>query len=199
MKDSRRYETIVGIFVVASLVVLLIMVIIIARQEGLFQQYVEYKAVFKNVSGLKAGSEVHLAGVTVGNVKEIIISPDGSTLVTFNVIKKYSDRVREDSQASIGFMGLLGEKSLDLSAGSPTKPPIPPEGMVASIEPLDITQMLAKAGPSLENLQKILDNLATLTESLVGKEGGLSNTIDQIQEICHQDQPGPGDHGADRQ
>ena len=53
MKDSRRYETIVGIFVVASLVVLLIMVLIIARQEGLFQQYVEYKATFKNVSGLK--------------------------------------------------------------------------------------------------------------------------------------------------
>ncbi len=97
---SRRYETIVGIFVVASLVALLIMVLIIARQEGLFQQYVEYQAIFKNVSGLKVGSEVHLAGVTVGNVKEIIISPDGSTLVTFNVIKKYSDRVRA------GFPGL---------------------------------------------------------------------------------------------
>ncbi len=48
---SRRYETIVGIFVVTSMLVLLIMVIIIARQEGLFQQYVEYQAIFKNVSG----------------------------------------------------------------------------------------------------------------------------------------------------
>ena len=62
---------------------LLIMVFIIARQEGLFQQYVEYRAVFKNVSGLKAGSEVHLAGVAVGNVKAIIISPDGSYLGDF--------------------------------------------------------------------------------------------------------------------
>ena len=129
----------------------------------------EYKAIFKNVSGLKPGSEVHLAGVTVGNVKEITISPEGSTLVTFHVIKKYSDRVRADSQASIGFMGLLGEKSLDLSAGSLSQPPIPPEGWVAAVEPLDITQMLAKAGPSLENLQKILDNLANLSESLVGQ------------------------------
>ena len=184
---SRRYETIVGIFVVASLVVLLLMVIIIARQEGLFEQYVVYKAVFKNVSGLKPGSEVHLAGVTVGNVKEIIISPDGSTLVTFNVIKKYSDRVREDSQASIGFQGLLGEKSLDLTAGSATKPPIPPEGMVASVEPLDITQMLAKAGPSLENLQKILHNLATLTDSLVGKKGGIDQNHRSAPGDCHQD------------
>jgi len=192
---SRRYETIVGIFVVASLVVLLLMVIIIARQEGLFEQYVLYKAVFKNVSGLKPGSEVHLAGVTVGNVKEIIISPDGNTLVTFNVIKKYSDRVQEDSRASIGFQGLLGEKSLDLSAGVAGKPPIPPEGLVTSIEPLDITQLLAKAGPSLENLQKILDNIATLTESLMGKKGGLDDTIDQIQQIFAKINQGKGTIG----
>jgi phospholipid/cholesterol/gamma-HCH transport system substrate-binding protein len=192
---SRRYESIVGLFVVASLVALLIMVLIIARQEGLFQQYVEYRAIFKNVSGLKVGSEVHLAGVTVGNVKEIIITPKGNTMVTFQIVEKYSDRVRQDSQASIGFMGLLGEKSLDLTAGSPDKSPIPPKGMVASVEPLDITQMLAKAGPSLENLQKILDNLATLTNSLVGKEGGLSKTIDQVREIMTKVNQGKGTMG----
>jgi phospholipid/cholesterol/gamma-HCH transport system substrate-binding protein len=192
---SRRYETTVGIFVIASLVALLIMVIIIARQEGLFQEYIQYRAIFRNVSGLKLGSEVHLAGVTVGNVKDITISPEGSTLVTFNVMMKYSDRVRADSQASIGYMGLLGEKSLDLTAGSLNQPPIPPEGWVASVEPLDITQMLAKAGPGLENVQKILANLATLSESLVGKEGGLSKTIDQVQEIVTKINQGKGTAG----
>jgi phospholipid/cholesterol/gamma-HCH transport system substrate-binding protein len=192
---SKRYETLVGIFVVASLMALLIMVVIIARQEGLFQEYVEYRAIFKNVSGLKPGSEVHLAGVTVGNVKEITISPEGSTLVTFNVIKKYSDRVRADSQASIGFMGLLGEKSLDLSAGSLQQPPIPPEGWVAAVEPLDITQILAKAGPSLENLQKVLGNLASLSEALVGQEGGLTKTIDQVQQIVTKINQGQGSIG----
>ncbi len=115
--------------------------------------------------------------MTVGNVKGITINPEGNTVVVFQVVQKYSDKVRWDTQASIGFMGLLGEKSLDLTAGSPEKPPIPPQGQVASIEPLDITQMLAKAAPSLENLQKILDNIATLTDSLVGKEGGLSKTM----------------------
>lgn len=191
---SRRYETIVGIFVVASLVALLFMVIIIARQEGLFEQYVVYKTVFKNVSGLKPGSEVHLAGVTVGNVKEIIISADGNTLVTFNVIKKYSDRVREDSQASIGFQGLLGEKSLDLTAGSATKSPIPPEGMVASVEPLDITQMLAKTGPSLEDLSKILHNLATLTSGM--KTGSdLTKILEQVREIVTKINEGKGTLG----
>ncbi|MFI5355311.1 MAG: MlaD family protein, partial [Desulfobaccales bacterium] len=192
---SRRYETIVGLFVVASLVALLIMVIIIARQEGLFQEYVEYRAIFKNVSGLKVGSEVHLAGVTVGNVKDITISREGSTLVTFNVIKKYSDRLRADSQASIGFMGLLGEKSLDLTAGSISQPPIPPEGWIASVEPLDITQMLAKAGPGLEDLQKILHNLADVTSGL-GKPGSdFSKIMDQVRQIVTKVNEGKGTLG----
>ena len=70
-----RYETIVGFFVMVSLTALFIMVLIIARQEGLFQSYVGYQATFKNVSGLKPGSEVLLAGVAVGSVKGITIEP----------------------------------------------------------------------------------------------------------------------------
>ncbi len=182
---SRKYrsETIVGFFVVISLTALFIMVLIIARQEGLFQSYVEYQAIFKNVSGLKPGSEVHLAGVTVGSVKAITIDPSGLTKVIFTVMQRYSDQIREDSQASIGFMGLLGDKSLDLSAGSPGKAAIPPNGPVATIEPLDMTQLLARAGPSLENLQKLLDNLAKISDTLVSKQGGMRKSFDQLDEI----------------
>jgi phospholipid/cholesterol/gamma-HCH transport system substrate-binding protein len=192
---SRRYETIVGVFVVASLLALLIMALIIARQEGLFQEYLEYRAIFRNVSGLKVGSEVHLGGVTVGNVKDITISREGSILLTFQVIKKYSDRVRQDSQASIGYLGLLGEKSLDITAGSLNNPAIPPGGWVASVEPLDITQMFAKAGPGLEKLEKILDNVASLTGSLLGEEGGLTKTLDEFREILKKINTGKGSLG----
>jgi len=194
---SRKYrsETIVGFFVVVSLTALFIMVLIIARQQGLFQSYMEYQATFKNVSGLKPGSEVHLAGVTVGSVKAITIDPSGLTKVIFTVMQRYSDQIREDSQASIGFMGLLGDKSLDLSAGSPGKAAIPPNGPVATIEPLDMTQLLARAGPSLENLQKILDNLAKISDSLVGKEGSMLNAFDQLKEILGKINQGQGSLG----
>jgi len=192
---SRKYETIVGLFVVASLVALLIMVLIIARQEGIFQEYVEYRAIFKNVSGLKPGSEVHLAGVTVGNVTDITINPNGTIVVTFKLMKKYSDRIRWDSQASIGLMGLLGEKSLDLTAGSLEKPPVPPEGFVAASEPLDITQLLARAGPSLEDVQKVLNNLVALTSKMTDPESEFSKTMDQVSQIVAKINQGKGSIG----
>ncbi len=192
---ARKYETVVGIFVVASLVALLVMVLIVARQEGLFQEYVEYRAIFKNVSGLKPGSEVHLAGVTVGNVMNTVINPDGNIVVTFQVSKKYSDRVRQDSKATIGFMGLLGEKSLDLTPGSLDKPVIAPNGIVASVEPLDITQILAKTAPSLEDLQKVLTSLVSITESLAGPEGDFKKIIADLREIIAKVNRGKGTLG----
>jgi phospholipid/cholesterol/gamma-HCH transport system substrate-binding protein len=192
---ARRYETIVGLFVVGSLAALLVMVLIIAQQEGLFEEYVEYEAHFRNVSGLKAGSEVHLAGVTVGNVKNVTINQEGNSTVTFQVVKKYSDRVREDSRASIGFQGLLGEKSLDLTVGAREKPAIPPKGLVVSVEPMDITQMLAGFGPSLENLQKVLSNLANITQELADPKSETSRTLDEVGEIVNKINTGKGTLG----
>lgn len=193
---ARRYETIVGIFVVASMAALLIMVLIVAQQEGLFQEYVTYRTIFKNVSGLKSGSEVHLAGVTVGNVLTTSINADGNIVVTFQVLKKYSERIREDTRSTIGFMGLLGDKSLDLTSGSLSKAAIPPEGLVTSVEPLDITQLLARAAPTFEDLQKVISNLVALTDSLAQPGSDTKTILSEVREIVTKVNTGKGSMGS---
>jgi phospholipid/cholesterol/gamma-HCH transport system substrate-binding protein len=192
---ARRYETIVGIFVVGSLAALLVMILIVAQQEGLFHEYVTYRTVFKNVSGLRSGSEVHLAGVTVGSVLNTAINPDGNIVVTFQVQKKYSDRVRDDSRSTIGFMGLLGDKSLDLTAGSLSKAAIPPEGLVTAVEPLDITQLLARAAPTLEDLQKVISNLVALTDALAEPGSDTKKILSDVRDIVSKINSGKGSLG----
>jgi len=192
---TRRYETIVGLFVVGSLAALLVMVLIVAQQEGLFHEYVTYRTIFKNVSGLKTGSEVHLAGVTVGNVLNTAINPEGNIVVTFQVQKKYSDRIRDDSRSTIGFMGLLGDKSLDLTSGSLKQAPIPPEGLVTAVEPLDITQLLARAAPSLEELQKVISNLASLTNDMTEPGSDTKKILSEVRDIASKINAGKGSLG----
>jgi phospholipid/cholesterol/gamma-HCH transport system substrate-binding protein len=192
---ARRYETVVGIFVVASMAALLVMVLIVAQQEGLFHEYVTYRTIFKNVGGLKAGSEVHLAGVTVGNVLTTAINPEGNIVVTLQVLKKYSDRVRDDSRSTIGFMGLLGDKSLDLTAGSLSKAAIPPDGLVTAVEPLDITQLLARAAPTLEELQKIISNLVSLTDDLAEPGSDTRKILAEVRAIVSKINAGKGSMG----
>jgi phospholipid/cholesterol/gamma-HCH transport system substrate-binding protein len=192
---TRRYETVVGIFVVASMAALLVMILIVAQQEGLFNEYVTYRTIFKNVSGLKSGSEVHLAGVTVGNVLTTAINPEGNIVVTFQVLKKYSDRIRDDSRSTIGFMGLLGDKSLDLTSGSLSKAAIPPEGLVTAVEPLDITQLLARAAPSLEDLQKVISNLKALTDDLAEPGSDTKKILSEVRDTVSKINAGKGTLG----
>jgi phospholipid/cholesterol/gamma-HCH transport system substrate-binding protein len=192
---SRKYETIVGLFVVASLVALLVMVLIIAREEGLWQEYIQYQAVFKNISGLKKGSEVRLAGVTVGSVSSTTIRSDGKILVTFDVMKQYKDQIREDSQASIGSIGLLGDRSLDLTPGSPDKDPIPPGGLLAGLEPMDIQELLARAAPSLDSIQKAFENLAKITEDMTDPKGDFKQAVVNIKDTFGKVNAGEGTLG----
>lgn len=192
---QRKYETIVGIFVVGSLLALLVMVLIIAQQERLWEKKVGYRAIFKNIGGLKEGSEVRLAGYTVGNVKKITIDPQGQLIVTFEVIGKYNSRVRGDSKATIGYQGLLGDKTLDLTAGTPDQPEIPPDGLVASVEPLDLTEIITKAQPALENLQKILTNLASISDSLTKPDSGFNKSMEELRQIVTKINKGQGSLG----
>ena len=192
---SRKYETIVGLFVVASLVALLVMVLIIAREEGLWQNYVKYHAVFKNISGLKRGSEVRLAGVTVGSVTNTTIRSDGKIKVTFEVMAQYRNQMREDTQASIGSIGLLGDRSLDLTPGSPDKPVIPPGGLMAGVEPLDLQELLARAAPSLDSIQKAFNNLAKLTDDMVDPKGDFRQAVVNIKETFKKVNAGEGTLG----
>jgi len=191
----QKYETIVGLFVVASLAALLIMVLIIARQEGLWQNYLEYQAVFKNISGLRVGSEVRLAGVVVGSVTKTTVRSDGKILVTFDVLEKYRQQIRTDSTATIGMIGLLGDRSLDLAAGTPEKPVVPPGGMVEGQEPLNLQELMARAAPSLEAIQKTFNNLAKLTESLDNPQGDFKRALANIRETFQQVNKGEGTLG----
>jgi len=192
---SKKYETIVGLFVVASLAALLIMVFIIARQEGLWQNYLEYQAVFKNISGLRVGSEVRLAGVVVGSVTKTTVRSDGKILVTFEVLEKYQEQIREDSVATIGMIGLLGDRSLDLAAGTPGKPVLPPGGLVSATEPLDLQVLLARAAPSLDSIQKAFDNLAKITEAMDNPKGDFKLALANIREISQKINQGEGTLG----
>jgi phospholipid/cholesterol/gamma-HCH transport system substrate-binding protein len=192
---SQKYETIVGLFVVASLAALLIMVLIIARQEGLWQNYLEYQAVFKNISGLRVGSEVRLAGVVVGSVTNTTVRSDGKILVTFEVLEKYRNQIREDSTATIGMIGLLGDRSLDLAAGTPSKPVIPPGGLVAAEEPLNLQELMARAAPSLDAIQKTFTNLAKITATMENPKGDFQVAIANIRETFQKINQGEGTIG----
>jgi phospholipid/cholesterol/gamma-HCH transport system substrate-binding protein len=74
-------------------------------------------AKFDNVGDLKAGSQVTMAGVTIGRVESIRFDPrDYKAAVVLRIENQYSE-IPDDSDASIQTAGLLGGKYIGIGPG----------------------------------------------------------------------------------
>lgn len=135
-KQSISYaELRVGIVVAVALSVLMAVTLYITREGGLpflGGQYTVY-SYLRDVNGLKVGSPIHLSGVEVGSVNRVEFADPGAPApvkVTMTLRTDVQDRVTTSSMVTVGSLGVLGEKMLDVDPGPPGGTPIPDRGEI---------------------------------------------------------------------
>ena len=87
--------------------------------EFLEERYV-LNCAFDDVAGLREGAVVRLAGIDVGEVRNIRFSEDlgvKKVPVELSIKMTYQDRIRLDSIARIDTLGLVGDKYVAISVG----------------------------------------------------------------------------------
>lgn len=162
-------EVKVGAFVLAGLLCIGVIIFLIGDDKQLFSERVMFKTSFADVEGLKRGSPVRMGGINVGTVEELGYGSDTKDTViyvTISIVDREAPRIRKDTVASIAGKGLLGDKLLDLSVGSPSVPALEPGGVIKSEEPQDFTQMLDSLNRVSTKVEKVVSNLQTTTEGL---------------------------------
>jgi phospholipid/cholesterol/gamma-HCH transport system substrate-binding protein len=101
----------------------------------------EVHARFSNVAGLKDKAAVSMAGVTIGQVKNLKLD-DGQALLAMSIHKDV--RLEEDVIASIKTMGIIGDKYVSISPGA-SEEYIKPGGMIKDTQPpLDLENLVSK-------------------------------------------------------
>ena len=148
MPRKRARPLRVGLLVVIAIVVLVAGILLIGGQNQLFTRKNEYYILFNSVSGLNAGNPVQLNGVDVGRVTSVVLPTEPSMndiRVEIKVERRYASRVREDSQASIKTLGLLGDKYIELTSGSMSAEPIPDGGRIRPPRPPRSTSCCRRA------------------------------------------------------
>jgi len=168
MDREQRFSLRVGAFVIAGLALLGTIVFILGGERGFFSRHVSYTASFQSIDGLKTGSPVRLAGVEIGQVTKIAFYKDPAdrrVQVTIDTIASYADRIRADSTASVGSRGVLGDKVIDLSLGSPDQPVIAPGGEIQVGSSADYTEIIKKGAEVIDNTLAITADLRQLVAS----------------------------------
>ena len=115
----RRSLFVLVIFLVVS--VALTWTVVVTLERGVSGSTSKYAAVFTDVSGLRTGDDVRVAGVRVGRVDSIDL--DGANArVSFEI--QNDQRIYGDTTASVTYQNLIGQRYLGLSKGNHGAPAI---------------------------------------------------------------------------
>lgn len=172
-----------------------------------FDSRATYSAVFTNVSGLKGGNFVRIAGVEVGKVKNMTLHKDGTVTVDFAIDKSLT--LTEGTHAAVRYENLVGDRylSLEQHAGSTrkmrpgqtiplarTSPALDIDALLGGFRPLfralDPDQVNALSGELLRVFQgqggtiaSVLAHTSTLTTTLAGRDELIGQVITNLNTV----------------
>ena len=179
MADRRAYalQLRIGAFILVALGVFLAIVYLLGARARYFESKYDLVAEFTEVGGLIEGATVRLAGVQVGRVTSVVLPPQpgGKVRVTMTVARRFQDRIRRNSEARISTQGLLGDKIVEITIGSPGAPPLGPGEVLASQDPQELSRMFAEGAGTLKSINELVSTLRAAADRL--DKGGAFDDI----------------------
>jgi phospholipid/cholesterol/gamma-HCH transport system substrate-binding protein len=159
-------------------------VFLLGRSKHVFEQRVKLHATFADVNGLVQGAPVRVSGVNVGTVAHIMFvkaDPRPQIRVELQVSQSALGLVRTDSVARISGQGLLGDKIVEITAGSSAAAPVGDGGGIETATAPDLDQMMRRAAAVLDDTKRVADRAAAAVDQFADPK-----TIAQVREsILH--------------
>lgn len=143
---------VVGAFVIGGILLFTFGLFLIGDRRMLFTDTFEVYAEFAQIAGLQNGAKVRVAGLDAGEVETIHVpgAPSAKFRVKLRVREDVHALIRLDSVASIQNDGLVGNKFVQVEAGTDQSPQVPDRGTIMSREPFDLGAMLQKLTDTIE-------------------------------------------------
>ncbi len=184
MKRSNRVKW--GELKVGLVITLAVVALLWASFSGggtsIFEDKIKYKAYFANVNGLVAGAPVWISGVEVGNVSSIeFVNLDSARqiLIELRVIEKTRRMLTTDAQVSLGTIGLLGDKYIELTPGTLSNPMLEVGSVIQTKSAGDLTAILGESQGAVTKMKGLMDNLDQLTGKVNRGEGSMGRLFNE--------------------
>jgi phospholipid/cholesterol/gamma-HCH transport system substrate-binding protein len=174
---NNTYKIKLGIFVSIGLIILFVIIFFIGSNQNLFSSKFKVNTNFRNVSGLQIGGEVRFSGISVGTIESIAIINDTTVNVVAMINNEVKKFIKKDSRASIASEGVIGNKILMISHGTPKAPQVTDGTFIKSFEPVEFEDILSSIKVTAENAEVITDELAIMLIGINEGEGTLGKLL----------------------
>lgn len=166
----------VGLVILAALGVLGVAIYKLGQAANLFSRRYELLAYLPDAAGLRTGGTVFVAGQFAGTIKAIEFLPvDNDTTrnlrLRLAVDEEMQPQVRADSKARVRTLGLLGDKVVDISIGTPKYPMLKAGDTIAVAASLDYEAVLAQAAGAVTDMVDLTHDLKQITGGIVQGKG----------------------------
>jgi ABC-type transporter Mla subunit MlaD len=182
-----------GIFVLASLILLAVLVMLFGGVPRYFVENDSYTVVVDNALGVAAGTPVRRSGVKIGEVRAVELD-NVTGKVTLPILVENKFTIRKSDRPVVVRNLLGGDTSIDfLPPDDPQKAddtPVPPGSVLIGVTPPEAPELVQKAGELLPpakdamvELTKVLskvDRLMPVFEDTLKEFRGMAKTTNQL-------------------
>jgi ABC-type transporter Mla subunit MlaD len=156
--EKSRLETKVGLFVFVGLALLAVLMIQFSKGTSLFRGTYTLKLHTDNVGGLKEQSAVLLAGVPVGTVQAIQLTPDTkSVIIRLQIYKDFP--IYHDARFVIESAGFLGDQFVSVIPTANTEPKLADGADVHCQEPFNLQEVARSAAGFIQRIDETAKKL----------------------------------------
>ena len=181
----RYYQRAVGLLILATLAVLFTLLWTANRQFGLFTQTYRLHGFLDNVKNIQKATPVTLAGLKVGEVRDLAITDYHRIRVELIIDQAYQSRIRGDSSVWIG-TDLLGNARIDISMGTPGHPKLEEGAELPFQRAPDLDALLRQAQEQLMQVSRVLTHVEALAGELQKPEGALLGTLEAFAQMTRE-------------
>jgi phospholipid/cholesterol/gamma-HCH transport system substrate-binding protein len=176
-KRTQKFKVRLGLFISGGILLFVIAIFIIGKQQNLFNPVFKLTTTFYNVSGLQVGNNIRFSGITVGTVDNIIIINDSTVRVEMLVRKNVQKFIKADSEAGIGSEGIIGDRVLIITQGSNDAPMAKDGQRIWSTEPVETDAIMKSLLSTAVNAEIITLQLAEIMVNINSGEGTIGRLI----------------------
>lgn len=182
MNTAKINYVAVGAFVTVALIGMVIAIAMLSGRTGATDGY---HAVYKNITGVKFGTQVLYEGYPIGQVESVTPVADGGAMrfrVDFEVSEGW--QIPDDSMARIGASGLLSAITINIDAGvSPIAHK--PGAQVNAQEASDLFKVMSGVAGDISNLAE--NDLRPLLATMNTAVGNFAITVETVGDLLDED------------
>ena len=172
----------VGALIFAALVIVAFAIFRLGTATKLFAKRYELISFLPTASGLVEGGQVTVAGQQVGSIEKIEFLPvDADTTRNIRVVMAISEdiqsQVRTNSRAKIKTLGLLGDKVIDITPGTPQFRPLRDGDTLLVAPAVDYERLLTQAADAMDEVVVLTRDLRSITTRVARGEGTIGQLV----------------------